>query len=272
MSSQVVISNPWHSRGITRHKRRKDLSRAKLTSENHMATKALIVTLVSALTVFAAQATADSTSNEVGNLARYAAENAALAKPTAHRVVYFGDSITERWDDEIPGLDAADVINRGISGQTAEEMRFRLKADVLDLKPEVLHLLAGTNDLAGNYAEPRSAHQVEVFLASMALRAKQRGIKVVMASLLPVQKYSWSPLVKPSQSVRDINKWLQTFAARKNFVFVDYYHALVDQDTVEGKFKAGLSDDGVHPNKNGYKIMDKLARHAIELAAQQKSF
>jgi lysophospholipase L1-like esterase len=128
--------------------------------------------------------------DDFGELARYRDANAALQPPAAgeNRVVFFGDSITDLWklDVSFPGKP---YVNRGISGQTTPQLLIRLRPDVIELRPKVVVILAGTNDIAGNTG-PESLEEVEGNYASMAELARAHDIKVVFSSVLPVHEYT----------------------------------------------------------------------------------
>jgi lysophospholipase L1-like esterase len=203
------------------------------------------------------------------DLARYRDDNAHLAEPVPgeKRVVFMGDSITDGWgrgSDNGAFFPGKPYINRGISGQTTPQMLVRFRADVIALKPRVVVILAGTNDLAGNTG-PSSMGMIEDNLVSMAELAQANGIRVVFASLLPVNDY-----VDPHQTehrspekIRELNTWLKAFAQRKGLVYLNYHDALLD---ASGALKKNLSGDGLHPNAAGYAVMEPLAERAIEQA------
>ena len=198
-------------------------------------------------------------------LARYREADAALppALPGEQRVVFYGDSITDAWKiaDSFPGKP---YVNRGISGQTTPQMLVRFQQDVVHIHPAVVVILAGTNDIAGNTG-PSTPEMIEDNFKSMTAIAKQNGIKVVLASILPAFAYPWKPGIHPAQQIRDLNTWLKDFAQHDGDVYLDYYSALTDE---EGGMKPGLSKDGVHPTAKGYSIMAPLADKAIAEALQ----
>lgn len=211
--------------------------------------------------------------DDFGELKRYRDDDAARVNaPTAHnRVVFLGDSITDYWklDDYFPGATYV-VINRGIDGQTTPEMLVRFRQDILDLHPKVLIILAGTNDIAG-VTGPTRNDDIEANYASFAELARVHGIHVVFASLLPV--YNYTPESKESYALRPrdrilaLNAWLKDYCAKNSFVYLDYYSALVDD---HGMLQRQLSDDGLHPNAAGYKIMAPMADKAIASALANK--
>jgi lysophospholipase L1-like esterase len=201
------------------------------------------------------------------NLARYQEENRLLAAPAAgeQRVVFFGDSITDGWkvNQYFPGKP---YVNRGISGQITGEMLGRMQADVIDLKPEAMVILAGTNDLARGVSIPTIQHN----LTMIGSLAEQAGIKPVFASILPVSdhhktvnpNYERTP-GRPPERIRELNAWLQAMCKTRGFLYLDYFSATVDDS---GQLRAELADDGLHPNAEGYKIMAPLAQAAIDAA------
>lgn len=200
---------------------------------------------------------------DFGNLERFKEADAALAAPAegANRVVFMGDSITEGWklDASFPGKP---YINRGISGQTSPQMLVRYRQDVIDLKPKVVIILAGTNDVAGNTG-PMTPEETESNLASMADLASANRIRVVLCSVLPAFDFPWNPGQTPAPKIAALNEWIKAYAAHKGYVYVDYYSAMKDG---RGGLPAALSKDGVHPLPAGYAVMAPLAEAGIEVA------
>lgn len=210
--------------------------------------------------------------DDFGELKRYRDADAALAVPTKgeNRVVFLGDSITDYWKlaNYFPGKP---YINRGIDGQTTSQMLVRFRQDVIDLHPEVLVVLAGTNDVAGVTGRTRN-EDIEANYASMAELARLHHIHVVFASLLPANNVSSedakeSYALRPPQRILALNQWLKDYCAKNKLIYLDYYSALVDG---KGMLKRELSEDGLHPNAAGYKIMAPLAEKAIAKAAAAK--
>jgi lysophospholipase L1-like esterase len=202
---------------------------------------------------------------DFGNLCKYEKLNTALPDPTLERVGWFGDSITEGWGSGIIGLNPQDTINRGISGQTTPQMRLRFRADVINLKARILHIMAGTNDIAGNTG-PTSFERMKDNFRSMCEEAAQNNIKVVIGSILPARAFSWRPGIESAEIIRKFNSWLKSYADSRNFIFVDYHSAMTESD---GGLPSIYSIDGVHPTPAGYAVMAKLAREAISKAAGQ---
>jgi lysophospholipase L1-like esterase len=207
--------------------------------------------------------------NDWPNLTRFKDENAKLGLPAAkeNRVVLFGDSITEQWSRVYPQfLEGNPYINRGISGQTTPQMLVRFRQDVIALKPKVVVILGGTNDIAGNTG-PSTLEMIEDNLASMADLAKVNGIKVVLASVLPVYDYPWKKGLNPAEKIVALNEWIKQYCKQKGYVYLDYYSPLVDD---RKGMKPELARDGVHPNEAGYKVMVPLTEKAIAQAMHQK--
>lgn len=199
-------------------------------------------------------------------LARYRADNAALPPPAAgeRRVVFYGDSITDGWGrvDGTVFFPGKPYVNRGISGQTTAQMLVRFRQDVIDLKPAAVVILAGTNDIAGNTG-PATLAMIEDNLRSMAELARVNGIRVVLASVLPVSDYPWQPGLHPAGKVRELNAWLRGYARDTGAIYLDYHGAM---SNAEGGMDASLAEDGVHPTPAGYALMAPLAQRAIDEA------
>jgi len=196
-------------------------------------------------------------------LGRFKEDDLKLGPPAPgeDRVVFMGDSITIGWhlDQSFPGKP---YINRGISGQTTPQMVLRFHQDVIALKPKVVIILAGINDIAGNTG-PMTVEQTEDNLAAMAEMAKANHIKVVLCAVLPAFDFPWRPGQTPIPSELAVNAWIQAYAAANGHQFVDYYTAMKDE---RGGLPASLSHDGVHPLPAGYAVMAPLAEAGIEAA------
>jgi lysophospholipase L1-like esterase len=212
------------------------------------------------------------------NLARYAEANATLAAPSKFelRVVFMGDSITDAWvSPEFGGFfPGKPYVDRGISGQTTPQMLIRFRPDVIALRPKVVVILAGTNDIAGNTG-PMTVEQIEANLVSMAELAKANKIRVVLASILPVSNYGHdrqgNPLDmrinRPPEKILELNAWIKKYSAANGHTYLDYFSAMVDP---QGLLQQDLSEDGLHPNAKGYAVMSPLAEQAIRAAVKKK--
>lgn len=203
--------------------------------------------------------------NDWPNLARYHDANVRLGppKPGEQRVVFIGNSITEGWaprfDSLFPGKP---YVGRGIGGQTTPQMLVRFRQDVIALKPSVVVILGGTNDIAGNTG-PSTLEMIEDNLASMAELATANGIKVVLSSVMPVYKYPWRPKIEPASLIVALNAWLKDYAAKKGIVYLDFQSAMSDE---RHGLKCDLTYDGVHASAKGYRVMSLLAAEAIAQA------
>lgn len=195
----------------------------------------------------------------------YSQANTTLAPPVPreNRVVFFGDSITDFWNLTTYFPDRP-YINRGISGQTTPQMLIRFRPDVIALKPRVVVILAGTNDLAGNTG-PTTSDQIQDNYASIAELAKVHQIRVVLSSVLPIHDYSatQNSTGRSPTKIEALNQWLKGYCTTSDCIYLDYYSAMLDTN---GMLRAELSDDGLHPNAKGYSIMAPLAAAAIQQA------
>jgi lysophospholipase L1-like esterase len=194
-------------------------------------------------------------------LSFYRHDNAAL-KLDRDRIVFLGDSITQAWTREPLFAGNAHYVGRGISGQTTQQMVVRFRADVIALKPLLVHIMGGTNDVAGNDG-PESDADIEGALESMVELALANRIKVVLASIPPAIDFEWHPGLNPAPRIRQLNAWIKSYASRTGIGYVDYWPALA---TEGGAMKANLSMDGVHPNSQAYNAMQSLTEAAIKSA------
>ena len=189
-------------------------------------------------------------------LCRYRVDNeAVIASGQRPDAVFLGDSITENWVNGDPTLFNAKRLGRGIGGQTTAQMLVRFRADVVALKPRTVHIMAGTNDVAGN-GGPTTERAFQDNIRAMVEIARTNGIRVVLASIPPAAKFIWRPEIKPAAQIVRLNAWLREFAARERLQFIDYHSVLA---TSEGAMKPTFAIDGVHPNRDGYAAMRALA-------------
>jgi lysophospholipase L1-like esterase len=196
------------------------------------------------------------------NLQRYRQANDSLQPPATdeQRVVFMGNSITDSWAEFFPEMfPGKPYIGRGISGQTTPQMLVRFRQDVIALKPAVVVILAGTNDIAGNTG-PSTLEMIEDNLTSMTELARANGIRVVLSSVLPVYDYPWRKGLEPAQKIVALNAWMKAYAARAGAVYLDYHSAMADE---RQGLRAELTNDGVHPTEAGYRVMAPLAEKAV---------
>jgi lysophospholipase L1-like esterase len=205
------------------------------------------------------------------SLARYRDANRVLPAPAGEpRVVFMGDSITDVWPQRRFGdfFAGKPYVGRGISGQTTPQMLVRFRADVIALRPRVVVILAGTNDIAGNTG-PMLDEEIQGNLASMAELSASNGIDVVLASILPTSAYHTAAgaeprtTMRPPARIRALNAWIRGYASTHGHTYLDYHAAMID---AAGMLREELSDDDLHPNAKGYAIMGPLAEAAIRQA------
>jgi acyl-CoA thioesterase I len=201
--------------------------------------------------------------SDPNNLKRYADADSKMLPPTKlPRIVFLGDSITDAWrlNEYFTGRD---FVNRGIGGQTTIQMLARFRQDVVALNPKAVVVLGGTNDIAAGI----SVNQIEDNLAMIGDLAKAHGIKPVFASILPVSDYHKDAdphyemtVNRPPAVIQSINGWIRSYCESQHFACVDYYAVMVDS---AGQMQTDLSDDGLHPNAKGYRVMSPVALDAI---------
>ena len=193
------------------------------------------------------------------NLKKYEAENKTV-KPMKNATVLMGDSITEFWKPTSPDFfKKYPLLDRGISGQTTSQMLLRFDQDVIQLKPSTVVILAGINDIAENTG-PITLEEIFANIKNMVEKAKENKIKVVLCSVLPANNFYWNTKILPADKVIMLNKMINEYATKNKITYVDYYSKMVDD-------KKGLQkiygEDGVHPNAEGYKIMETLLLKAL---------
>ena len=193
-------------------------------------------------------------------LGRYRQANADLISSGANiDAVFLGDSITEGWASTDPGFFAGANIGRGISAQTTPQLLVRMHADVIALKPRVVHIMAGTNDIAQNTGPMLPQESKNNFMAMCEI-ARAHGIRVVLGSIPPASKYGWRPDLQPKAVAIALNEWMRTYAKGIGATYADYAAALTDAN---GNVKLSLAKDEVHPTAEGYAAMRPIAEAAI---------
>lgn len=205
------------------------------------------------------------------NLQRYrAADLEAMKLPAFNRrAVFMGDSITDAWPGAVGDFFARNsLIGRGISGQTTAQMLLRFTPDVIALKPLVVHILAGTNDIAENL-DPYDFGATTNNLMAMATMAGANNIRVIMGSVPPATSFGWRmALGNRSDKIVTLNAWIKAYCAANNCIYADYWPVLNDGN---GGLKPELGNDSVHPNAAGYAAMNPIALVAIDRAMTRSS-
>ncbi len=203
------------------------------------------------------------------NIKKYEKANSQIVPPVKgeKRVVWMGDSITDFWiNNDSSFFSGKPYYDRGISGQTTGQMLVRFRQDVINLQPSVVIILAGINDIAENNG-PSKLEDMFGNLVSMTELAKAAGIKVVLSSVLPASSLPWRASINPVPKVAVLNEMIKTYAGKNNIVYLDYFTAMADE---KSGLPLALSKDGVHPNLEGYKVMEPLAEKAIAAALKKK--
>jgi lysophospholipase L1-like esterase len=222
--------------------------------------KTLMTLLATLLTIAAAHSQAPQ---DWANYGRYAEANAALkATGTRPEAVFMGNSITDAWPRTRPAFfTAGNYVGRGISGQVTAQMLARFRADVIDLKPRVVVILAGTNDIARNQGFV-AVENIAANIISMAQLARANGIEPVICSILPAAEYPWRrEITEVADKVRAVNAILKEWATAENCVWVDYFTAMADE---RGGLPTRLADDGIHPNTAGYEMMESIVKPVLD--------
>jgi len=210
------------------------------------------------------QAAAEDQHLDWANLSFYWEKNEQLlSHPGSEwRVVFMGDSITEEWSRLHPEFfNNQSYINRGIGGQTTPQMLVRFRQDVIDLNPDVVAILAGTNDIAGNTG-PSNVEMITNNIFSMAEIAMNSNIAIIISSILPVYTYPWANHIKNvPETILKINQRLKEFSLENNITYLDYYSSMVGE---KRELKHEYTTDGVHLNKEGYELMSSLVYEILK--------
>lgn len=190
---------------------------------------------------------------------RYEAMNDNMQKPA--KVVFMGNSITEGWYKTHPEFFTQNnFTGRGIGGQTTSHMLTRFQADVIDLKPKIVVIMAGTNDIARNNGVISHKHILQN-IKSMCELAQFNKIKPVLCSILPAYEFRWNKELNPAADIKLLNEMIREYAQKNKIPYVDYYSALVDE---RGGLPVNIAADGVHPNIEGYKIMEPIVLKTLK--------
>ena len=209
----------------------------------------------------------NSYSQDWPNLEHFSEANKNIGPPLVgeNRVVFMGNSITIGWLNKRPEFfEGKPYVNRGISGQTTPQMLLRFRQDVIDLKPKVVVILAGTNDIAGNTG-PSTPKMILDNIKSMAELARANDIKVIISSILPAFDYPWKPGLNPNEKIPALNSLLKEYSETNGHIYLDYFTAMADD---RNGLPKEYAHDEVHPTPEGYAVMEPLVEEAIKRALQ----
>lgn len=209
----------------------------------------------------------EASAQDWANLGRYAKANKELPEPAKKekRVVFLGNSITEGWVNASPEFfEENGYIGRGIGGQTSYQFVVRFRPDVINLKPTLVVINAGTNDAAENTG-PFDLHTTFGNIVSMVELAKANKIKVILTSVLPASGFKWNKKVTDAaERISSLNALIEAYAKQQKIPYVDYYSAMVTGE--DRSLNPNYTYDGVHPTKAGYEVMEALIKPAIDKA------
>lgn len=209
------------------------------------------ITIIAIIFAICASVSAQEPVKDWAKTDRFAAENASVTvKPKA---VFMGDSITEQWGvkDQM-FFDNHNYLERGISGQTTAQMLVRMRPDVIAHHPKYVVILAGTNDIAQNLG-PVALETVCGNIISMCELAKANGIKPIICSVTPCDRYSWKKDLEPAKEIIKLNGMLQAYAESAHIRYVDYFSLLTDGNDA---LKTEYTKDHCHLTLEGYKVIE----------------
>ena len=202
--------------------------------------------------------TLSATNKDWAQFYRYEGKNDSLTYQA--KVVFMGNSITDCWPDAHPEFFTANhFVGRGISGQVSSQMLVRFQEDVINLKPQVVVILCGTNDIAENNGPITHEHILQN-IKSMCDLARFHRIKPVLCSTLPANRFKWRPDLQPAQDIVRLNEMIKAYAKANKIKYVDYHSALADE---LGGLPKKYADDGVHPNMTAYAIMEQILLNSL---------
>ena len=178
------------------------------------------------------------------------------------KIVLIGDSITESWKGYSPEFFAENpyLINKGVGGETTPQILDRFNSDVVSLEPEFVIILAGINDIAQNTGYI-SIPETFTNIINMVEIANSHNITPVLCSVLPASKIAWKPEIKSADLVIELNDKLKDYCTENNIAYVDYFSSMVGE---KKELRSDLTYDGVHPDKKGYLIMEKILLETIQ--------
>ena len=206
-----------------------------------------------------------SQAQDWANKARYEQDNKDLLADIGNNpvnIVMMGNSITEFWEELHPQFfkDQA-LVGRGISGQVSSQMLARFRQDVINLKPRIVVINCGTNDIAENngpYDEEITMDNIK----SMTELALANSIQVVLSSVLPTDRFSWNPgVVDVVGKIRHLNQRIRAYCDLMHLPYLDYFNAMTSNGS---SMISSFSDDGVHPNSAGYDVMEGKLLEILE--------
>jgi lysophospholipase L1-like esterase len=206
------------------------------------------------------QAKLEQRSRDWPNLGQYRDANAAITIPP--RAVFIGDSLTEAWPYADPELFSNGIIGRGISGQTTPQILLRFMADAVVLKPKVVHILCGGNDVAGNTG-PTTFRDYQNNVLAMLTLADAHGLRVILGNYAGFDRFAWVPEIDPKPWIQRMNVWIRDTARTRGYVFADYRAVLGE---IGDTRRAAIMPDGGHPNIAGYALMRPVALRALDQA------
>lgn len=165
-------------------------------------------------------------------------------------IAFIGDSLTEngRWSEWFPDRDTH---NLGVSGDTTDAVVARLDA-IVDLHPEAIALLIGTNDLGTRKSVEHLVRNVEYLLVT--LRRALPGTRMLVQSILPRGR-------EFASQVQDANRHLRQFAPSVNAQYLDLWPAFALED---GEIDPELSGDRLHLSEQGYERWLSELRPGLE--------
>ena len=221
--------------------------------------KKIVIAAIAALLCSTVVSAQDLPDNDWAQFKRYSKVNSEVkVRPKA---ILMGDSITDGWYSQDPGFfKDNNFLGRGISGQVTSHMLVRFRRDVIDFKPKYVVILAGINDIARNNGYI-SLEDTFGNIVSMCELAKANKIKPVLCTLVPSNVIRWRPAITDTRAqVEALNSMIKEYAAKHHYKVVDYATVLAD---TQGNTRSDLSKDSVHPNLDGYKLMEEALLKVI---------
>jgi lysophospholipase L1-like esterase len=195
---------------------------------------------------------------------------------TTAKTVFIGDSITRFWSQTPEFRAHSNWISKDHNGWPSPMIAQQFESEVIALHPDVVHILAGTNDVYPWWISPCEVNTSQIptwwtglpnfgmddcsTIGYMVSTAQANGIRVILGTIPPWGPGYLSDGADPSPDryarIAALNAWIRSFAATHDVTLIDYHSILTTLD--EDHYVSELTIDGVHPSDEGLQKMTDL--------------